>query len=264
MANAARVHAVERGKELGDRTLIAFGGAAPLHAARLAEKLGIGSVIVPTGAGVGSAVGFLAAPVGYEVVRSRYMTLDEFDPKALNGLFSTMRAEAQDVVGPATRGRTLHEHRTADMRYRGQGHEIAVTVPSRAYESGDSELFQREFEKAYTALFGRSIPGLGVEILSWTLRLADDPPPVVKAPPTPKGGKAKSTGKRELFDPAQARMVSVPVYWRPDLAVGDVLEGPAMIAEDETSTFVSSAFEATINPIGYIVLKRRARRAEAA
>ena len=175
-----------------------------------------------------------------------------------------MRSEAQDVVGPATRGRALHEHRTADMRYRGQGHEIAVSIPARAYDSADRELFHREFEKAYAALFGRTIPNLGVEILSWTLRLADDPPPVVKAPATPKGGKAKAAGERKLFDPAQARMVSVPVYWRPDLAVGEIVQGPAMIAEDETSTFVSAAFEATINPIGYIVLQRRARRAEAA
>ncbi|MGE0658502.1 MAG: hydantoinase/oxoprolinase family protein [Reyranellaceae bacterium] len=264
MANAARVHAVERGKELGDRTLIAFGGAAPLHAARLAEKLGIDSVIVPTGAGVGSAVGFLAAPVGYEIVRSRYMTLDSFDADGLNALFRTMRAEAAEVVEPATKGRALHEHRTADMRYRGQGHEIAVSVPVRAYTANDRELFHQEFEKAYAALFGRTIPNLGVEILSWTLRLADDPPPVVKAPATPKGGKARASGKRELFDPAQARMVSVPVYWRPDLTPGETIEGPAMIAEDETSTFVSSAFNATISPIGYIVLQRRIRRAEAA
>ena len=81
MANAARVHAVERGDDVEDRTLIAFGGAAPLHAARLAEKLGIDRIVIPPDAGVGSAVGFLRAPVAYEVVRSRYMRLDRFDPR---------------------------------------------------------------------------------------------------------------------------------------------------------------------------------------
>ena len=104
MANAARVHAVERGKELQDRTMIAFGGAAPIHAARLAEKLGINRVLVPSGAGVGSAVGFLMAPVAYEVVRSRYVQLDadKFDPGFVNRLFAEMH-ENPSSVARATR-----------------------------------------------------------------------------------------------------------------------------------------------------------------
>src|SRR5215472_13491346 len=99
MANAARVHAVERGKDLEARTLIAFGGAAPLHAARLADKLGIRRVLIPCGAGVGSAFGFLQAPVAYEVARSRYVRLDDtFDTSLVNALFAEMRAEAEAVV----------------------------------------------------------------------------------------------------------------------------------------------------------------------
>src|SRR5262249_2656255 len=98
MANAARVHAVERGKTIAEHSLIAFGGAAPLHAARLAEKLGIARIIVPPSAGVGSAVGFLRAPVAFEVVRSRYMRLAAFDPQAANAIIAEMRAEALSVV----------------------------------------------------------------------------------------------------------------------------------------------------------------------
>ena len=126
MANAARVHAVERGVAISKRTLIAFGGAAPLHAARLAEKLAIGRVIVPAGAGVGSAIGFLRAPAAYETVRSRYMRLDRFDAAAVNALLDAMSAEATALARSAAGERPLTEARSAFMRYTGQGHEIAV------------------------------------------------------------------------------------------------------------------------------------------
>ena len=98
MASAARVHAVENGKDTAERTLIAFGGAAPLHAARLARKLGMKKIVVPVGAGVGSAFGFLRAPIAYEVVRTRHLRLDLFDAKTVNGLFTAMREEAEAVI----------------------------------------------------------------------------------------------------------------------------------------------------------------------
>lgn len=263
MANAARVHAVERGKELGDRTLIAFGGAAPLHAARLAEKLGIDSVIIPTGAGVGSAVGFLAAPVAYEVVRSRYMQLDAFDANAVNAVFADMRSEAQAVVEPGARGMTLREVRTADMRYRGQGHEIAVHLPAGPYRASSAQALAETFETAYRALFGRTIPGLGIEVLSWTLRLSDQPPAARRCPPSPATRAARAQSRRDIFDAMQGRFIDVPVYWRAELAPGEIVEGPAVIAEDETSTLITGAFTAQINGLGYIALTRRRAAASA-
>src|SRR5262249_55741102 len=151
MANAARVHAVERGKELQARTLIAFGGAAPIHAARLAEKLGIERILVPSGAGVGSAVGFLIAPVAYEVVRSPHRQLDEdkFAPDYVNRLFAEMRAEAEAVVKAGAPDARLAETRTADMRYRGQGHEITISLPAGKFDHAAREALTRLFEESY-------------------------------------------------------------------------------------------------------------------
>src|SRR6266436_4540856 len=176
MASAARVHAVENGKDTADRTLIAFGGAAPLHAARLARKLGMKKIVVPVGAGVGSAFGFLRAPIAYEVVRTRHVRLDMFDAKMLNELFAAMRTEAEAVVRPAAPGEALVETRQAFMRYRGQGHEIAVALPNQPFAANAARELHRRFEATYETVFGRAIPKLEVEALTWTLSIATDRP----------------------------------------------------------------------------------------
>jgi N-methylhydantoinase A len=258
MANAARVHAVERGKELQNRTMIAFGGAAPIHAARLAEKLGINRIMVPSGAGVGSAVGFLMAPVAYEVVRSRYVQLDadKFDAAFVNRLFAKMRAEAEAVVKAGAPNAKLVESRTADMRYRGQGHEITVDLPPGEFSSGSREKLIKLYEDGYAATFGRTIPGLSVEIMNWTLRLAAEQAPLPKAPPMPADKPAKARGKRAVYDPADQDMKDVAVYHRDDLVIGSMVPGPAVIAEDETTTIVPKSFAARLSPIGAILLEK--------
>jgi N-methylhydantoinase A len=258
MANAARVHAVERGKELQNRTMIAFGGAAPIHAARLAEKLGIGRVMIPSGAGVGSAVGFLMAPVAYEVVRSRYVQLDEdkFDPAFVNKLFAEMRAEAEAVVKAGAPNAKLVEVRTADMRYRGQGHEITVDLPAGEFTAAARARLIELYEAGYAATFGRTIPGLGVEIMNWTLRLAAEQPPVAKAPPQPADIASKARGSRKVYDPGDQDMKDVSVYHRADLTIGSYVPGPAIIAEDETTTIVPKSFAARLTPIGALLLEK--------
>ena len=257
MANAARVHAVERGKAIGEATLIAFGGAAPLHASRLAEKLGIAKVIVPPNAGVGSAVGFLRAPVAYEVVRSRYMRLDVFDAPAANALFDALKAEAKAVVESGARGQHLEERRTAYMRYVGQGHEIVVPVRARALTTADTKDLRAAFECEYEALFQRIIPSGAIEILSWTLTLSTPSELPKAAAPVPKRDGAKPIANRQVFDAATEAFAEVPVYARTTLAAGHVVPGPALIVEDETTTFLSARFDARIDSSGSIVLERR-------
>ena len=185
MANAARTHAAESGKILEGRTLIAFGGAAPIHAARLADKLRIDRFLVPADAGVGSAVGFLLAPISYEVVRSRYARVSDFREEPIRQVLAEMSAEATIVVESGQPGAPIEEITRAYMRYVGQGHEISVDLPDQL--SGAT--LRSAFEQAYEAVYGRLIPGLDVEVLSWTL---------VATAPTPKSVPSSQTTLAEL------------------------------------------------------------------
>jgi N-methylhydantoinase A len=254
MANAARVHGIESGKDLRPRTLIAFGGAAPLHAARVAEKLGIGRVLVPAHAGVGSAVGLLRAPVAYEIVRGLLMRLADFDAAAVNRLFAEMRAEAEEIVRRGAPDAPLAEQRSAFMRYRGQGHEIAVELPVRNFSTADRAAIVALFEGAYRRLYSRPIPGVEIEILSWVVAVSAPPEGELSSPAEIKSAAPKPRSHRPVFDPASGEFSDVPIYWRADLKPGVRIGGPAVIAEDDTSTVVSPLFDAQIDRFGCIEL----------
>jgi N-methylhydantoinase A len=257
MANAARVHAIEWGKNLQERTMIAFGGAAPLHAARLADKCGIRKIIIPTGAGVGSAIGFLQAPVGYHVTRSRYVNLDEFDPASVNDLFASMSQEAERAIRRASTHGAIEEQRVAYMRYRGQGHEIDVALPARALTPHDKGMMEALFATRYESLFGRTIPNLGVEVMTWSLaaQIPVAAPPIRDA--TRRGKPAAPAEERSVFDPELMRGLVHGIHTRSSLTPGMVVEGPAVIVEDETSTLVGRNFDALILQSGYIQLERK-------
>ncbi len=251
MASAARIHAVENGEDTAGRTMIAFGGAAPLHAARLAQKLGITRVLVPKGAGVGSAHGFLQAPIGFEVVRTRYTRLDAMDPGALDAMFADMRAEAEAVVLQAAPRDGLVEARTAFMRYRGQGHEIAVPVTGGI----TAEALGNAFTEAYRAVFGRAIPGLAPEVMTWALALSLPMPPPDVLGPVVATPAAAATRTRRMTDPATGEAHDAAIHPRQGLAPGATLAGPALIIEDETTTVVPPGWAAAINAGGQIVLE---------
>ena len=257
MASAARVHAVERGAIIGQYTLIAFGGAAPLHVARVAEKIGVARVIVPPNAGVGSAVGFLAAPVSYELVRSRHMRLDRFDASAASALLDEMSREATAIVELGARGQPIQERRLAYMRYVGQGHEITVALPATALAAADAQTLRTAFEKEYAALFARSIPAAPIEILSWSVLVSTEtrlPEPAGRAASAPA---PKPAGHRFVFDGRSGKSIEVPLYRRTQMKPGAAIAGPAVIAEDETSTFISASFTAHIDGAGSIVMDRK-------
>ena len=255
MAAAARAHAVEWGKDTAGRTMIAYGGAAPLHACRLAAKLKIDRIVVPRGAAVGSALGFLLAPVSFEVVRSRYMTLAALDDDWIGRLLDEMRREAAAVVSGAT-SEPLEEAARAYMRYMGQGFEIAVDVPPLDGAGDVRSRLALAFEAAYRTLYGRTIPGADVEILSWTLALAtrrQDPERLKQ--PAPRRA-ARPDGRVSLYDPVQGAPVEAALYRRESLAPGDACAGPALIVESQTTTVVTEEFSGTVNDLGHLYLQR--------
>ena len=258
MAAAARAHAAEFGLDLGRRDMIAFGGAGPLHAARLGEKLGVNRILIPTDAGVGSAIGFLLATVAYEVVRSRRQNLSSLDHELVNSLMAEMHAEALDVVRQGSQAPELVETRQAYMRYVGQGHEIAVDLPVEDYSASHARRFRDAFEAAYTKLYGRTIGGIEVEVLSWTLTIAAPASHDPASPDEPGTSSAPlPIAAQSCFDPVNTERNDVPVFLRSDLEPGTRLDGPALITEDQTTTVVTSAYRAMIDGRGYIVLTRK-------
>ena len=254
MANAARVHAIERGIDIAGRTLVAFGGAAPLHACRLAEKLRITRVLIPSGAGVGSAIGFLRAPVAYESVRSRYMTISRFDAALASELLAAMSEEVTKTALTAAPHGQLIEKRGAYMRYAGQGHEIFVELPLRAVIDDDANHFRDVFEAEYRRLFNRQIPGAEIEIMSWSVGVTTAAKEQQTLDTAESTEAATPIGQSEVFDAQLNRRVSVDVYDRAKLVAGHSFAGPAIVVEAGTSTVVSSTFEGTVDSGGALVL----------
>lgn len=254
MANAARVHAVENGEDLSGYTMIAFGGAAPLHAGRLCEKLGIDRVLVPMGAGVGSAIGFLRAPFSFEANRSVYMRLSDFDARVITGLLSDLQTEATGFVQACDATADVQPEFKVYMRYCGQGWEIPVVLNAEQAMNPDRGTFQRLFEQEYATLFGRTVDGMDVEITVWSVNATTPPETATPVTLTPAGPPAKAAGPRALFDPALGRVVDATVYLRDAIETGQTVQGPAVIAEDETTIVVPASRWAIAQPDGCIDL----------
>jgi N-methylhydantoinase A len=252
MANAARVHAVENGEDLSEYTMIAFGGAAPLHAGRLCEKLGVDRLLVPSGAGVGSAIGFLRAPFSFEANRSVYMTLTGFDPAQISGLLSELQSEATGFVRTCDATAKILSEFKVYMRYAGQGWEIPVGLTEAQAMAPDATEFQALFEAEYAKLFGRIVAGLDIEITVWSVNATT---PSEKIDPIAQSGAigaANVAGMRRIFDPALSTYLDAKVVLRDAMEFGAAVDGPAAITEDETTIILPASRNAVRQPDGCI------------
>lgn len=261
MSNAARVHAVEHGKEISARSMIAFGGNGPLHASRVAEKIGVTRIVIPRNPGVGSAVGFLSAPISYEIIRSLYMRGDHFDVGAVTKLFSEMQRDARAVVrAGTTAGIKLIEQRLAFMRYQGQGHEIEIPLPAGKLQANLGRQIRERFDRLYREQYGRTVPNVDVEIINWAFVAATPSTPIEKVAAPRRAHRAQAEGSRKIYWGQSRKLLDVPCYRRESLESGDFIIGPALIIEKQTTTLVSPGFDAALDRVGNIVLTSKSNK----
>ncbi len=257
MANAARVHTVENGRDIEHFTMIGFGGGAPLHACRLCEKLGIKELIIPPGAGVGSAIGFLKAPFSYEATRGLFQHLDKFDASSVNATLTELENEATAFVNAGAKDTETTTRLTAFMRYSGQGWEIPVVLPYETFVDADAAKILTAFEAAYQTLFGRVIDGLSIEITNWSLVVASVLPETGSVDGHVTGTPVTPSRTRQFFDAALRKTVDAQEVDRTAMTAGRSIEGPAIIVENETTTIVTSGYRAIGQGDGSLRLIRK-------
>ena len=258
MANAAREHAAESGKSLTGRTLVAFGGAAPLHALSLAGKLGINRVIIPSNAGVGSAIGFLLAPVAFELARSCHVKLRDFKAAILNKLFEEMSEYAHGIVAAGAPGRSRTEIWQAQMRYIGQGYSIPVDLPVRRLQKNHAQSLQQAFDKAYINLYSKLHDEVEVEIVGacvcvsahLTVTKASEPVET-RANVLPEADHVTAT-----FDVRAGGYRDIDVYSRSALQAGNQVAGPILVRDKGTTVMVPNGCGVTVAADKSLIIER--------
>jgi N-methylhydantoinase A len=236
MTNAARVHAVERGKDPTSMPLFAFGGAGPVHACGVARALGVPSIVGPPAAGVLSAIGFLTAPLAFDFVRSARARLDELTWEDVEARFAEMELEGLGLLSESgVPAEAISHRRFADLRHEGQGYEIRVPVPEDGADYPASLL--HSFDEVYRSLYERPGPHVPVEAVNWRV-VSSGPRPdfaLSRAPESAAGGTVK--GRRPVWFPAAGGFVETDVHDRYAMRPGAPVAGPAIVEERE-STFV--------------------------
>ena len=241
MATAARMHASEQGRDIRGNALVAFGGAGPVHAYRVARLLGIDTVVCPLGAGVMSSIGMLVSPRSFDSVQSYISRLDAVDWDHVGSMYREMEASAADLLAAAgVEAAHVVMERSVDMRYVGQGAEIAVPVPNGKLGPGLGETMTKAFAHTYETLFGRSLTGVAVETISWRVSASEPPPSLSIRFRKPEADTCAGglKGRRPVFIAEEDTFVDCPVFDRYGLGPGAAVEGPAIVEERESTVFV--------------------------
>jgi len=240
---------IERGHDPRQLTFIAFGGSGPVHGCRLAQALKIPKAIMPAAAGVTSALGLLAAEVKFDVARTYVRRLADVDLSYLNAMFFDMEQGAAQVVRESAVTGSVEIHRTADLRYVGQGYELTVTVPDGVLDAGAIQAVQDAFHAAYAQRYGYSSPGEPIEATTWKLS-ASGAGPTVSLPRFAASGSLSMKGERRCYFPEAGGYTATPIYDRYSLFAGATFDGPCIVEEKESTTVIPPGSCASVDEFG--------------
>jgi N-methylhydantoinase A len=257
MANAARIHAVEKGVDLRRFSLVAFGGAGPVHAYQVARKLRLNSMIIPPGAGVCSAFGFLIAPISFDLSRSYVVRMGEIEWERLNLLYSEMEQKGKMLLLEAgVSPDDIRFIRSADIRYVGQGFEVNVPIPENTFTPESQVEFQSRFENCYKGIYQRICEEIPIECVNWRLTATGPQPDLkeIRWPSAPRSSGKARKGVREAYVPEKGGFFELPVYDRYCLGAGAEIQAPAIVEERESTLVINGPATARIDSFGNIIV----------
>jgi N-methylhydantoinase A len=258
MARAIRVVSVQRGHDPRDYTLAAFGGAGPLHAARLAKELDISRILVPRNPGILCAMGLLLTDLRADFATTRLMTLGRAITPAMEDAFRTLRAEADAwFEGEGIAAGSQKITRTVDMRYAGQNYELPISLPDGPVTPASLDHLAEGFAEAHRRMYGFVAEGEAVQLVTFRIEAAGLVRKARFQPQAEAGPDASAaiTGRRDMWLPEAGGFVSCPVYDRERLQAGNRIAGPAIVEQMDTTTIVLPGMMAVVEPYMNLILE---------
>ena len=257
MAEATKSVSIERGFDPRDFAMLAFGSAGPMHAVRLADDIGIKKIVIPLAPGITSALGLLLSDVKMEFVLSRLEPITQVDVSLLNGIFEKAESEYTERLHQEGLDEVSLQ-RYLDMRYYGQGYELSVEVPQRKLEEKDVIEMRKAFDMAHKASYGISAQDQEVEIVTYrVVVLGRTPKPSFKEWPS-SGNDASEAIKntRKVYSPITRDYVKTSVYDRNKLRVGNLVTGPAIVEQMDSTTVIPENYTLELDSLGNLLIKK--------
>jgi N-methylhydantoinase A len=256
MAGAARMHAIERGRDIGRCTLVASGGAGPVHAWGVARSLGVRTLVFPPLAGVASAFGMLTAARAFDFVRSMPALLSEVRWSEVRSAIAELADSGRRILARAGVHARVTTALAVDVRHRGQGDSITVAL-GEALDAEPARQVEDAFDAAYVTLYQRRPPGVEPEVLSWRLRMSGPAPEIAatqRAAAT-RAARVPAPARRPIWSPEAGGMVDAGVVWRSSLEAGDVVRGPAVVQEAESTVVIGVGGTGRVEECGALVVE---------